>query len=196
MTSIFTVNNNKKDNMSDKAIEPSLGDRFLEKFFKKPKSVTIRTWVTASGIETAVEEKDVKLGTLDVELSSGKYTIDYTSVQNVFGQLVYNTKHRVANGALRFVKQSTKDVDAKLRKSMSARDNLTAIWSRWQLPFIACIIAMVVAIVAISLLAVFVAQLQTADGCLKNEACMVGKIAQLRQQAEQAQQQQQSGANK
>lgn len=182
--------------MSDKAIEPSLGDRFLEKFFKKPKSVTIRTWVTASGIETAVEEKDVKLGTLDVELSSGKYTIDYTSVQNVFGQLVYNTKHRVANGALRFVKQSTKDVDAKLRKSMSARDNLTAIWSRWQLPFIACIIAMVVAIVAISLLAVFVAQLQTADGCLKNESCMVGKIAQLRQQAEQAQQQQQSGASK
>lgn len=179
MTSILSSNNNKNDSMSAK-IEPSLSDKFMHKFFKQKNKITVRTWVTASGIETAVEEKDVKLGTLDVELGSGKYTIDYTAVQNIFGELVYNTTHRVANGALRFSSQSKKDVDAKLRKSMSARDNLTAIWSRWQLPFIACIIAMVVAIIAISMLAIFLAQLQTANNCLATENCMVGKIAQLR----------------
>lgn len=175
--------------MADKAdvkqdFEPSLTDKFMEKFFKQKKKLTIRTWVSASGIETAVEEKDVKIGTLDVELKSGKYTIDYSAVQNIFGQLVYNTKHRVANGALRFVNQSKHDVDAKLRKSMSARDNLTAIWSRWQLPFIACIIAMVVAIIAISLLAIFIAQVQTANSCLSNESCMVSKIAKIHADAE------------
>lgn len=165
----------------------SIPDRLFSKLRKETNKLTVRTWVNVAGQETAIEEKRVKLGALDVDVGGNRYAIDYASVQNIFGELVYNTTHRVANGALRFVSQSSKDVDAKIRKHMSARDNLTAIWSRWQLPFIACIIAMLVAIVAIAVLAVVLAQKQSVDACMQNERCLADRILQLQIQAQQAQ---------
>lgn len=164
----------------------SIASEVLRKIKRKNDKLTVRTWVNVSGQEVAIEEKECKLGEPDIKIGDKTYAIDYTSIQNQLGQLVYNTAYRVANGALRYVAQSSHDVDAKLRTKMNARDNLTAIWSRWQLPFIACIIAIVCAIIAISITAVISSQLATANGCLDNEACMVKEIAKIRAEAEKA----------
>lgn len=171
------------------AIEPTLEKisipaQIFGKVKRERKKLIVRTWVNVSGQEVAIEEKKVPMGTLDIAIGGNKYGVDYNSVQNVFGQLVYNTAYRVANGALRFTSQSTHDVDAKIRKAMARRDNLTSIWSKWQLPFIACIIAMLVAIVAISVLAVILAQKASVDACMNNETCLANQILQLRAQAE------------
>lgn len=160
-----------------------ISDRFFMRN-KKSRKLLVRTWVNVSGQEVCIEEKETKLGEPDIEIGKNKYGIDYTSIQNILGQNVYNTVYRVANGALRYTSQSAHDVDAKMRKTMNSRDNLHAIWSRWQLPIIACIIAMVVAVIALSILGVIMGSWQTAQDCLKNETCMVQKIAQLRAQAE------------
>lgn len=184
-----TKENSTKPALPVVAIEPatekvSIPERLFAKLRKEQKKLTVRTWVNVSGQEVAIEEKRVALGALDVDIGGNNYSVDYNSIQNIFGELVYNTTYRVANGALRFISQSTHDVDAKIRKQMKARDNLHSIWSRWQLPFIACIIAIMCAIVAISILAVIIGQLQTANNCLNNESCMASKILQLRAEAE------------
>ena len=166
------------------SLDPSLGDKFLSRFFKRPKVITVRTWVINDSIETAVEEKDVKIGSPDAELGSGKYNIDYNAVQNVFGKLVYNTKYRTANGALRYISQASHEVDAKIRDKMCARDNLTAIWSRWQLPLIIALVAIIGAVVGFTLFAIELSQASRSDACLHNESCMVQQIAKIRADAE------------
>lgn len=167
---------------------PKLADRFMEKFFRQKKTLTVRTWINAGGIETVIDEGKVKLGSQDVSLpkagQKSKYNIDYSRVQNIKGKLFYNTAHGVANGGLSFHSSAKHEVDAKIRKKMAVRDNLHAIWSKWSLPFIFAIVAIIVAIIAISLLAVFIGQAQTAKECLANEDCMVQTIGKLRAQAE------------
>jgi hypothetical protein len=165
-------------------LTPSLGDEFLQRFFKQPKKITVRTWIIGVDKEVMIDETEVKLGALDFTIGGFKYSIVYDAIQNVKGTLIYNTKHRVANGALRYRTHLDKEVDAKIRNDMSARDNLTAIWSRWQLPLIIALVAVVGCIVLGSILAVIAGSYANADSCLHSESCMVGKITQLKAQAE------------
>lgn len=166
------------------AITPSLGDRFMEKYMKQPKSILVRTWLIGNDKEIMVEEKKVKLGTQDVLIGADKYTIVYDAIQNVKGQLIYNTKHRVANGALRYRMQVDKEVDSKIRSSMASRENLNAIWGKWHMPLIIALIAILAAILFAVLFAVSLGSATNAQNCLANEQCMLNKITTLRAQAE------------
>lgn len=176
----------KKSRLKDAmdSITPSLGDKFIEKFLKQPKEITVRTWIIGKDKEICVDEKKVKLGTLDVPIGAHKYTIVYDAIQNIKGKLYYNTKHGVANGALRYRMNVDKEVDSRIRSSMASRENLTAIWGKWHMPLIIALIAILASILFAVLFAVTLGQATNAQSCLANEQCMLSKIAILKAQAQ------------
>lgn len=187
MTTMVKAQHDKKDSMEEKPkknIVPSLGDKFLGRFFKQPKEITVRTWIIGNNTEAMVDEKTVKLGVQDVYIGNKKYTIFYDAIQNIHGKLIYNTKYNVANGALRYRLSVDKEIDAKIRRDMASRENLTAIWSKWQLPLMVALVAIIGCIIAFSFLAIIGGQLSTANNCLGNEQCMLNKITAIRAQQE------------
>lgn len=163
--------------------------------FNFGRKLTVKGWIVANGVETCLWVKKVKLDTQEFSIGKKRYQIMPHKIQKDKKGLVYNVQINNELGGLSF-SAPTKEVDAKVAKNVGRRQNLNAIWGSWQMPLIIALIAIIGAIIGFSLMAVFLAQLGTANNCLNDITCMEGRQQALILKAQQEQEKAEAKASK